>query len=120
MDSLREFSEIINESDVSFQRRANMLGQNLTNRGYDGVKVTVEIKIEASNPSGKHTRTISGAYTGYVAGNGPVSIGGRGASDGQGANGSGGPSGYVAPGMPSRSLAPPSSSRPSVWGSHTN
>lgn len=80
MEDLKQANDIISENEISLQRRANMMGQHLANTGFENVKVTIEVKVVLSNDTGQHTRTISGEYSKYVAGNGPANIGGGGAA----------------------------------------
>jgi hypothetical protein len=104
MEDLQSAARIINDNDVSFQRRANMLGQHLTNLGFEGVKVAIDVKITVNNDTGQHTRNLSGEYGKFVAGVGDFKIGGQGSN-------------WTPGGSPTVTgpATPPSGSLPTAW-----
>lgn len=68
----------VQDSLISLKRRANMLGQALTNRGFEGVDVEVTLTVKVKEPNGSGTCTTSHAskYQAYKEGFGPAEIGG--------------------------------------------
>lgn len=115
MEDLRRFAEIVHDSEFRLQRRVNMMGQHLTNSGYEGVKVTISVKIEATNNTGTITKEIGGTYKAYQPGVGGVDVGGQGFSTGAGGQSqpyTGQPNSQGLPSSPGgRQMTP----RPSAW-----
>ncbi len=71
MNSGKILSQIVNENDISLNRRVNMMGQQLADAGFEKVKVTLNVTIECvdSDGSGKVKKKIEGSYSGYKTAN---------------------------------------------------
>jgi len=79
MKSGKQLGQSVQVNRIPISRRLNMLGQDLTNQGFQKVKVRGRIAIEVRDDDGaKSIEHIDVDFSDYVAGKGPVSIGGDG------------------------------------------
>ena len=80
MEHVKLLDQSIEDSRFRIDRRVNMLGQDLTNRGFAGVKVKMTLTVEAQEPNGSGTviKSFNSEYKAYAEGFGPADIGGVG------------------------------------------
>ena len=75
----KQLGQTVQQSRISIERRANMLGQHLTNQGFKKVRVKGKITIECADDEGaKGMQTIEVNFSDFVEGAGPHEIGGDG------------------------------------------
>ena len=75
----KQLGQTVQQSRISIERRANMLGQHLTNQGFEKVRVKGKITIECVDDEGaKGMQTIEVNFSDFVRGAGPLEIGGDG------------------------------------------
>jgi len=75
----KQLGQTVQQSRISVERRANMLGQHLTNQGFKKVRVKGKIIVECTDDEGaKGTQTIEVNFSDFVEGAGPAEIGGDG------------------------------------------
>jgi len=75
----KQLGQTVQQSRISIERRANMLGQHLTNQGFKKVRVKGKITIECADDEGaKGVQTIEVGFSDFVEGAGPAEIGGDG------------------------------------------
>lgn len=81
MEHVKVLDQVAEESRFRIDRRINMLGQHLTNLGFEGVEVSVSIVIKVKEPNGSGTtiKNYDSKFTNYTEGFGPVDILGNGA-----------------------------------------
>lgn len=80
MEFMKLLEQHIQESAIVLKRRANMLGQHLSNVGFEDVEVTMHLEVKARDPhgSGVTTQKLEGSYKKYAQGFGPANIQGSG------------------------------------------
>ena len=83
MEFAKLLEQHLQESASIIKRRTNMLGQHLSNIGFEDVEVTVHIETKVRDPhgSGISVQKIEGTYKKYTPGFGPSAIKGNGSAE---------------------------------------